>query len=180
MTRDQATEILAMLGSAFPQLPVEAGTVAVYQDALVGWDYRDAHAAAVWCTTHMKRFPTIADLREATGTQRRNRELDERRSKPRPDEPRRAREMPTWVCVWAWARELRDPPERRHFPQIVSASDPDTGQPAYLVSPDEPQLSWDDYTQLEHEWREAGEPRVGLAAPLPELRVGEAVKQVPA
>lgn len=180
MTRDEAGEILAGLVVVFPQVPLGTEGVSGYKDALVDFDVRDVTAAAEWCKRNVKWFPSIAELVDATRKARRDRETEEHRREQmmQRDEPRLSREVPTWVLVWSWARDAREPVERRVFPQIAGASDPDTGRPAFLVDPNEPKLSWDDYRKLEEEWREAGEPRVGLVAPLG-LRVGEAVKQVP-
>jgi len=59
---------LRMLAAAFPANKIESATIAVYMAALADLSAEQLHQAVLWCVTHCRFFPTVAEIREAVAS----------------------------------------------------------------------------------------------------------------
>ena len=59
---------LRMLAAAFPANKVESATIAVYMATLADLDAEQLRQAVLWCVTHCRFFPTVAEIREAVAS----------------------------------------------------------------------------------------------------------------
>jgi hypothetical protein len=152
MTADQAGRIVATLTAAFPHPPITherlellVDEIALLADADIGYE------AARGFARNGEWFPKISEFRTAYHAIAKAR----REAVPRLEEPPRDLEPPRWVQVWTWARWMRDPREKRAFPQERRGYSETYANgdkhPIYLTD--------GDYERLEREWREAGSPK---------------------
>lgn len=72
-TGPQVTVALKILVAAFPAHKATPETLGVYALALSDLEYEVLTRAILWCVTHCRFFPTVAEIREAVGDSSENR-----------------------------------------------------------------------------------------------------------
>jgi hypothetical protein len=103
VTKQQATQLMGLLASAYPDATVEPETVAVYVKKLSELNRADTAEKAInQLIDHEKKLPSIAEIRVAYLALRRREEEAAARAIPPPAEEIPRRELP------AVARELLD------------------------------------------------------------------------
>jgi len=147
MNQAEAQDVIDILGAATNSRTFDAKKLELWTSLLTPLDVSVATEAAVKGIRNWEFFPSWAQYYEMYQAVRGDRARAEGMIENE-EVLRRGEKAPEWVYVWMWARQLREPPEERSFPQQRDWADEET------------LMNQDDFEALKKEWAEAGRPKL--------------------